>query len=95
MKNIEIRDVRLGDVVRWESVAGVIRGEVISMDMAPTAAGDFVPWYTSEGWDTGDFVPWYTIESWDKSTTRLCGRASYLTMMKFEVLFRDPITVAA
>ena len=95
MKNIEIRDVRLGDVVRWESVAGVIRGEVISMDMAPTAAGDFVPWYTIEGWDTGDFVPWYTIESWDKSTTRLCGRASYLTMMKFEVLFRDPITVAA
>ena len=81
MKNIEIRDVRLGDVVRWESVAGVIRGEVVSMDMAPTAAGDY--------------VPWYTIKSWNNSTTRLCGRASYLAMMKFEVLFRDPITVAA
>jgi hypothetical protein len=81
MKNIEIRDVRLGDVVRWESVAGVIRGEVVSMDMAPTAAGEY--------------VPWYTIKSLNNSTTRLCGRAGYLTMMKFEVIFRDPITVAA
>lgn len=81
MKNIEIRDVRLGDVVRWESMAGVIRGEVVSMDMAPTAAGRY--------------VPWYTIKSLDNSTTRLCGRAGYLTMMKFEVIFRDPITVAA
>jgi hypothetical protein len=81
MKNIEIRDVRLGDVVRWESAAGTMRGEVVSMDMAPTAAGDY--------------VPWYTIKSWNNSTTRLCGRASYLTMMKFEVIFRDPIVVAA
>ena len=81
MKNIEIRDVRLGDVVRWESAAGNIRGEVISMDMAPTAAGDY--------------VPWYTIKSWNNSTTRLCGRAGFLTMMKFEVIFRDPIVVAA
>jgi len=75
MKKTEIYDIRLGDRVRWESAAGVIRGEVISAVMGNTAAGDL--------------IPWYTIESLDGSITCLCGRASYLDMMKFSVRFRD------
>jgi hypothetical protein len=75
MKKTEIYDIRLGDRVRWESAAGVIRGEVIAAVMGSTAAGDL--------------IPWYTIESLDGSITTLCGRASYLDMMKFSVRFRD------
>jgi hypothetical protein len=79
MKKTEIYDIRLGDRVRWESAAGTIRGEVVAAAMGSTAAGDL--------------IPRYTIESLDGSLTTLCGRASYLDMMKFSVRFRDRVEV--
>jgi len=77
MKKIEIFDVRLGDRVRWESAGGIILGQVTKIRMNQTAAGDF--------------VPWYTIQSNDGTVSDLCGRASYLTMMRFSVRFRDRV----
>ena len=80
MKKIEIYDVRLGDRVRWDYAAGIIRGEVIKIEMAPTAAGDY--------------VPWYTIQSLNGNISCLCGRASYLNMMQFSIRFRDYMRAA-
>lgn len=76
MKSIEIYDVRIGDRVRWDSAAGTCRGVVTKITMAPTAAGDYVPWYSINDWQ-------------EKPLAYLCGRASYLKMMRFSVRFRD------
>ena len=41
MKKIEAYDIRAGDVVRWSSSGGSIKGEVTAITM-----GEEYPWYT-------------------------------------------------
>ena len=76
--NVAVTGVKIGDRVRWESMIGTVRGEVVSMRLAMSGAGTLVPWitvaYTRSGRDTSVELP---------------GTEDYLKMMKFRVNFRD------
>ena len=67
--------VYLGDRVRYESAGGFIRGEVVDITIALTAAGTM--------------APFYTIETLTGQRIRICGDRDYLAGLKFKVTFRD------
>lgn len=69
------KTILVGDRVRYESAAGTIRGEVVSIDYALNAARNVIPWITVE-YQRGE----------EKMRARLADTA--LEMMKFKVLFR-------
>ena len=69
-------DVRVGDRVRYESAAGVIRGEVIDIRLARNAANRIIRWVHIEYFSRGT-----------KSVAVLAETS--LAMMKFTVIFRD------
>lgn len=69
-----MKSVQIGDRVRWESAAGVIRGEIVDIRLGLNAKEELVPWLTIQ---TGS------------NRVQICGHDSYLKSMKFTVLFRD------
>jgi hypothetical protein len=76
--NVATTGVKIGDRVRWESMIGTVRGEVVSMRLAMSGSGALVPWvtiaYHRAGRDT---------------SVELCGTEQNLNMMKFRVNFRN------
>jgi hypothetical protein len=73
------KTVLIGDRVRYESAAGIIRGEVVKITRAPNAAGNLINWI---------YIEYYNDKSPSKySIVRLAETA--LAMMKFKVIFRD------
>jgi hypothetical protein len=53
------KSVLVGDRVRWKSLAGLLEGNVSSVDLDLNAAGDMINWITvnfkvSYNWDTHD-----------------------------------------
>jgi hypothetical protein len=73
------KSVLLGDRVRYESAAGMIRGEVVKIMKDWNAAGNLVDWI---------YIEYYNEQSPSKhSITRLAETS--LEMMKFKVTFRD------
>ena len=75
--------VRIGDRVRWESAAGIIRGEIVSMRLGLNSARTLVPWIMVECHDGL------------RGTKRieLCANEDHLKMLNFRVLFRDKFQV--
>jgi len=73
-----VTDIRVGDRVRWESAAGVLRGQIISIDLAQNANQELIPWITIE-----------TFVNGLEKRVRLCGTYGYVRMMKLVVIFRD------
>ena len=73
-----VTDIRVGDRVRWESAAGVLRGQIISIDLAQNANQELIPWITIE-----------TFVNGLEKRVRLCGTYDYIRMMKLVVIFRD------
>ena len=72
------KSVLLGDRVRYESAAGMIRGEVVKIMKDWNAAGNLVDWI---------YIEYYNEQSPSKhSITRLAETS--LEMMKFKVTFR-------
>jgi len=78
MKTIEMYDVRVGDRVKWDSMVGTLRGEVVRIDTRRTAAGTWMPWLIVE-------------HAHDNLTghTALVNNKNYLDTMRLEVIFRD------
>jgi hypothetical protein len=71
--------ILIGDRVRYESAAGIIRGTVVKIMKDWNAAGDLIDWI---------YVEYYNEKSPTKfSIVRLADTA--LPMMKFVVTFRD------
>ena len=73
-----VTDIRVGDRVRWESAAGVLRGQIISIDLAQNANQELIPWITIE-----------TFVNGLEKRVRLCGTYGYVRLMKLVVIFRD------
>ena len=73
------KTVLIGDRVRYESVAGTIRGEVVRIRRAMNAKKDMIDWIHVEYHD--DNAPT------KKRIAVLADTA--LEMMKFKVIFRD------
>jgi hypothetical protein len=73
-----VTDIRVGDRVRWESAAGVLRGQIISIDLAQNSNQELIPWITIE-----------TFVNGLEKRVRLCGTYGYIRMMKLVVIFRD------
>lgn len=79
------KTILIGDRVRYESVAGTIRGEVVKIMKDRNAAGDMIDWI---------YIEYYNEKSPSKySIVRLADTA--LEMMKFKVIFRDCINYEA
>jgi hypothetical protein len=73
------KTILIGDRVRYESAAGMIRGEVVKITRALNAAGDMIDWI---------YVEYFNPRSPTKhSIVRLADTS--LEMMKFKVTFRD------
>ena len=73
------KTILIGDRVRYESAAGMIRGEVVKITRDLNAAGDMIDWI---------YVEYFNPKSPTKhSIARLADTA--LEMMKFKVTFRD------
>ena len=72
-----IKDIRIGDRVRWESAAGHLRGEIFAIHLARSAADTLIPWLMIKHFSNGKEV-----------TTCVPGDEDYLNMMKFQVNFR-------
>lgn len=73
------KTILVGDRVRYESAAGMIRGEVVRIVRAKNAAGNMIDWI---------HVQYHNEKSpCKKSIAVLAGTA--LEMMKFVVTFRD------
>ena len=66
--------------MRWESAAGVLRGQIISIDLDLNANQELIPWITIG-----------TIVNGLEKHVRLCGTYGYIRMMKLVVLFRDVV----
>ena len=76
--NVATTGVKIGDRVRWESMIGTVRGEVVSMRLAMSGSGALVPWVTvAYHWAGRD------------TSVELCGTEQNLNMMKFRVNFRN------
>lgn len=73
-----IKDIRIGDRVRWESAAGHLRGEVYDIRLGRSAAETLVPWI---------FIKYFN-KLGKEDTTFFCGDEEYLNMLKFQVNFR-------
>lgn len=73
-----IKDIKIGDRVRWESAAGHLRGEVYDIRLGRSAADTLVPWI---------FIKYFN-ELGKEVTTFFCGSEDYLNMLKFRVNFR-------
>ncbi len=43
-----IKDIKVGDRVRWHSAAGWLRGEIKSIQLARSAADTLIPWLLVE-----------------------------------------------
>ncbi len=71
--------VLIGDRVRYESAAGIIRGEVIRIVQSKNAAGDMIDWI---------HVEYHNEKSPTKKSIAVLAETS-LEMMKFVVTFRD------
>ena len=84
MSNVNKTGVKLVDSVRYESAAGTIRGEIVSMRLGLNAANQLVPWITIEH-----------IVNYREVKAELCATEQYLNMMKFKVIFRDKSLHAA
>ena len=84
MTNVSKFGVKLFDSIRYESAAGRIRGEVVSMRLGLNAANELVPWITIEH-----------IVNNREVRTEICGTEQNLTMLKFMVLFSDKSLHAA
>lgn len=69
-----MKSIQIGDRVRWECVAGVIRGEIVDIRLVLN---------TNE-----ELVPWLTIE-YGSNRVEICGTDLNLSLMRFTVLFRD------
>jgi ribosome recycling factor len=79
------KTILIGDSVRYESAAGIIRGEVVKIMQGWNANHDLIDWI---------YVQYYNEKSPSKySITRLADTA--LEMMKFKVIFRDCINYDA
>ena len=75
------KTILIGDRVRYESAAGMIRGEVVKIMQDRNAAGDMIDWI---------YVEYFNPKSPSKhSIVRLADTA--LEMMKFVVTFRDTV----
>lgn len=73
-----VKNVRLGDRVRYESAAGDIRGTVVNILLDQNAAGNLIPW-----------LHIMTIRNNRECIIPLAGTETNLAMMKFKVCFRD------
>jgi hypothetical protein len=78
--NAKTTGVKIGDRVRWNSAAGVLRGEIVGMRLGLTAANTLVPWIMIE-----------YIQNNREVRVELCGTEGNLEMMQFRVNFRDVI----
>lgn len=74
-----ITEVLIGDRVRYESVAGTIRGEVIRIVRAKNAAGNMINWF---------HIQYHNEKSPSKSSIAVLAETA-LPMMKLVVTFRD------
>ena len=73
------KTILIGDRVRYESVAGTIRGVVVKIMQDRNAAGNMINWI---------YVEYHNEKSPNKkSIARIADTA--LEMMKFVVIFRD------
>jgi hypothetical protein len=63
-------NLSIGDKIRWESAAGVLRGTIKNIVLSPSAAGKVTPWIDVE----------FGIKN--RSSTRFCGSDSNLKMMR-------------
>ena len=77
MKKLEICDVRVGDAVRWDSAAGVIRGTITKAFLGPNA--------------NGELIPWYFVRDLDGIDTTICGLSGNLSKLKFKIVARDGV----
>lgn len=73
------KTILVGDRVRYESVAGTIRGEVINIHRAMNAANNMIDWI---------YVEYYNEKSPNKKSVAVLADTA-LEMMKFVVTFRD------
>ena len=73
-----IKNVKSGDRIKYMSAAGKIYGEVVGISLARNALDELIPWLTIA----------YHVGN-DQRLTHLAGTEDNLTMMQFEVLFRD------
>ena len=73
------KSVLIGDRVRYESAAGMIRGEVVRIVQAKNANNDMIDWIHVE-----NFNP----KSPTKHSIAVLAETA-LEMMKFKVTFRD------
>lgn len=73
------KTVLVGDRVRYESAAGMIRGEVVRIVRAKNAAGNTIDWI---------HVEYFNPKSPTKHSIAVLADTA-LEMMKFVVTFRD------
>ena len=80
---ITVRDVRVGDRVKWSSLGGRIRGEVVSIELVKNIYGQSIPMLSISAWIADMYV-----------TTRLANNVNYLASLQFEVVFRDGVSAS-
>ena len=73
------KSVLIGDRVRYESAAGMIRGEVVRIVQAKNANNDMIDWI---------HVEYFNPKSPTKHSIAVLAETA-LEMMKFKVTFRD------
>lgn len=73
------KTILIGDRVRWNSAAGMIRGEVIRIVQAKNAAGNIIDWI---------HVEYFNPKSPSKHSIAVLADTA-LEMLQFVVTFRD------
>lgn len=73
-----VKNVRLGDRVRYESAAGDIRGTVVNILLDQNAAGNLIPW-----------LHIMIVHNNRERIIPLAATEDYLASLKFKVCFRD------
>lgn len=73
-----VDSVRVGDRVRWTSADGTLRGEISEIRLNKNADGKLIPWV---------FIDY--IQDNMTKTAMLAGTEANLSLMKFQVNFRD------
>ena len=74
-----ITEVLIGDRVRYESAAGMIRGEVVRIVQAKNAANNMINWI---------HIEYFNPKSPSTHSIAVLAETA-LEMMKFKVTFRD------
>lgn len=70
--------IYIGDLVTWKSAAGTINGEIVDINIGPSAT-------TAK---TGKLQVWVTVHQLNGKRVTICGSNDYLAMLKFKVLER-------